>query len=145
MKKIKKAIFYISLFLSIFFIVTAFYNNSVYDYCISEGHCVFWLDIINSALPILLFLFSIVVLIFSSVTYFLKEDIFRFWIKFTYYWIPISMLLVLAIPSNSSGGFFPSLIDKESVAILMSGLFCIISFIIIIVMFVKNCFKEKFD
>ena len=80
---------------------------------------------------------------FSVVTYFLKDQIFHSWIKFTYYWIPISMFLVLIIPGGGGRGSFPSLIDAESISIIMSGLYLIISLIIVIIGSIKNYYFNK--
>ncbi len=84
-----------------------------------------------------LFLFPFV-FIFSAITYFLREEIFRLWLKFTYYWIPISIFLVLIIPGGGGNGAFPSLIDAELVSILMSGLYFMVSLIIVIFGLVKH-------
>jgi len=80
---------------------------------------------------------------FSLITYFLREEIFRSWIRFTYIWVPVSMFLVLIIPGGAGNGAFPSLIDKESVSILMSGLYFIISLIMIIFGIVKYYWFKK--
>lgn len=77
-----------------------------------------------------LFMFP-VVFIFSLITYFLKDEVFKTWSKFTYIWIPISIILTLITPGGS-GSFFVSLWDPQMTAIVMSGLYFIISLIIVI-------------
>lgn len=89
-----------------------------------------------------LFLFPLV-FIFSLITYFIREEIFRSWIKFTYIWIPISIFLVLFIPGGGGNSAFPSLIDKELVSIFMSGLYFSISLIIVIFGSVKYYYFKK--
>jgi hypothetical protein len=97
--------------------------------------------IFNTAMVFYIFPF---VFLFSLVTYFLKDEIFHIWVKFTYVWIPLSMFLVLIIPGGGGNGAFPSLIDNQFVAILMSGLFAIISLIIVIFGIVKYyCLKHN--
>jgi hypothetical protein len=74
---------------------------------------------------------SIVVLLLVGVLYFLREEIFRAWIRFARWWVPLSLVLILAAPTSSHswaiGGF-----DREGVTWLMDGLFLIISLILII-------------
>lgn len=77
-----------------------------------------------------LFIFP-VSLLFSLTTYFLKEQVFRAWVNFVKWWVPLQILLVLITP-ESSGGYFVSLIDKQFVAIILSGIFTILSLVIII-------------
>lgn len=90
-----------------------------------------------------LFYISISLFITSFFIMFIKDQIFHSWIKFTYYWIPISMFLVLIIPGGGGRGSFPSLIDAESISIIMSGLYLIISLIIVIIGSVKNYYFKK--
>lgn len=78
----------------------------------------------------ILFVFPFVFL-FSLITYFLRESVFRAWANFAKWWVPLQILLVLITP-ESSGGYFVSLIDKQFVAIILSGVFAILSLIIII-------------
>lgn len=89
-----------------------------------------------------LFIFPFVFL-FSLITYFLKEEIFHSWIKFTYVWVPFSMFLVFIIPRGGGNAAFPSLIDNQLVAILMSGLYIIISLIMIIWLSIKYYWLKK--
>lgn len=77
-----------------------------------------------------LFVFPFVFL-FSLTTYFLKESVFRAWVNFAKWWVPLQILLVLVTP-ESSGGYFVSLVDKQFVAIILSGVFAITSLVIVI-------------
>jgi hypothetical protein len=89
-----------------------------------------------------LFYISISLFITLLILFFTKEEIFRSWIKFTYIWIPISIFLVLIIP-NGGNSSFVSLIDRESVSMLMAGLFFIISLIIVIFGIIKYYYFIK--
>jgi hypothetical protein len=62
----------------------------------------------------------------------MKDEVFKTWSKFTYYFIPITILLVLFTPNDAGSNFFPTLISKGIVAFLVSWLFVIISLIIVI-------------
>lgn len=77
------------------------------------------------------------VFLFSLITYFMKDEIFSAWWKFTYKWALLTMILVLITPGGS-GSFFPSLISPGVVAFLMSCLFAIISIVIIIVKLIQT-------
>jgi len=78
----------------------------------------------------LLFIFPVIFL-FSLITYKMRESTFRSWLHFSYWWVSISVLLVLIIPNGQGGGYMPSLLDKESVAFIMSFFYSVISLILI--------------
>lgn len=78
-----------------------------------------------------LFLFPII-LIFSLITYFLREEVFQAWMHFAKWWIPLSIFFVLIMPDGQGGGYMPSLIDKQTIAFLMSSIFILVSIIKII-------------
>jgi predicted permease len=60
-----------------------------------------------------------------------KGNILRAWVRFSRWWIPLSILLILLAPT-SSGTWMPILsMTKESLTWLMGGLFTIISLVII--------------
>lgn len=71
------------------------------------------------------------VFFFSLITYFLPDTVFRGWSKFVVWWVPLQMLLV-AITPESAPGALVDLLPQQTVAILLSGLFAIISLIIIV-------------
>ena len=78
--------------------------------------------------------FSIPIFILSLITYFLKEQIFRTWLHFAYGWIPLSLLFVYIASQSSGGGFgIPNVFDTESVSIIFSVLFFIISILLIFI------------
>ena len=143
MKKEKKIIFFTSLVLSVFFISLSFYSDFLYEYCYVKSNYSSWKDILDSAIPMLVAFCSIITLFFSLITYFLKDQIFKSWTKFTYVWTPLSIVLVFITPRDSGGGFFPSLIDGELIAIVMLGLYFIISSIIIVWKSIKIYWFKK--
>ena len=77
-----------------------------------------------------LFIFPIT-LLFSLITYKMREEVFRAWVRFATWWIPLQIVLTLLTP-ESSGGLFISLVDKQLVAILLSFLFVLISLVLIV-------------
>jgi hypothetical protein len=62
----------------------------------------------------------------------MREEVFRSWLHFAYWWVPLSIILTLITPDGSGGWGIPNLISPEIVAITFSSLFAIISLIIII-------------
>ena len=81
----------------------------------------------------LLFVFPFV-LFFSLITYKMRDEVSRAWIKFTTWWVPLQILLVALTP-ESSGGYFVVILDTQFAAIILSGLFTIISLLLIVVKF----------
>ena len=80
-----------------------------------------------------LFVFP-VALLFSLITYKMRDEVSRAWIKFTTWWVPLQILLVALTP-ESSGGYFVVILDTQFAAIILSGLFVIISLLLIVVKF----------
>ena len=68
--------------------------------------------------------------LFSLITYFMRDDVYRVWARFSYIWVPISMVLIFLAPEYSSSFIYP--ITKGSVAFISSLLFTLISLILII-------------
>lgn len=68
-----------------------------------------------------------VLFILVQVLHFFKKEVFDWWIVFTYIYIPVSIFLITLAPAYGS----PFLkIEKDSVALLLDGLFILISFVI---------------
>ena len=68
--------------------------------------------------------------VFSLITYFLREEIFQSWWRFTRIAIPASIVLILLAPSYSSDWMLP--IEKGTVAFFTSLIFVFISVIVIV-------------
>ena len=90
----------------------------------SVGSCPFILTKIGLNLLPLIPLFFL-----SLITYKMRDDIYRVWLRFAYVWIPLSMLLIFLAPQYSSDWMYP--IEKGTVAFFSSLLFIIISLILI--------------
>ena len=78
-------------------------------------------------------------LLFSLVTYFMPEKIFKTWSRFALVWIPVSMIGIFLAPEYSGDWLYP--VTKGSVAFLTSILFTIISSLIILFVFLFS--KKK--
>ncbi len=77
--------------------------------------------------------------VLSLIAYSLREETFRAWLKFTYVWIPLTMLLVLTAPEYGNA-FLP--IEKGTVSFFFSLLYVIISLGILITMSLKAKKKQ---
>ncbi len=84
-----------------------------------------------------LFFMSIPLSISSFFLLFLREEIFRAWLRFAYWWIPVSVFFIYLSSASSGGGFgMPNVFDEESVSLIFSALFLLISFILMLVKYI---------
>lgn len=67
---------------------------------------------------------------FSIITYFLREEVFRAWLRFTYWWTPLSFIIVL-FSGDSHPGNTLGISGQAFFGILTWGLYIIISIAII--------------
>ncbi len=65
----------------------------------------------------------------SLITYKMKDEVFTAWISFAKWWVPLSMFAILITPVDDGGSW--SIPLKGPVALLTTGLFFVISLIII--------------
>ena len=82
-----------------------------------------------------LVLFAICLIVFSSILVFLKPETFRAWFNFTKFYLLISFAFILLSSWSPGGGGFggpSSNFDGEAAAWFTSGLFFIISILLII-------------
>jgi uncharacterized membrane protein len=80
-------------------------------------------------------LLSIPVLLISIITYFMKDDVFNAWKRFTFTYLPIYILVVLASPWRASS-FSP--FEKGPVTLLILAIYVLISVLIIIWKYVRT-------
>jgi hypothetical protein len=66
---------------------------------------------------------------FSLITYFMKEEVFRAWLRFSTIWVPLTMVCTLLAPDYSQS-LLP--IVKGSVSFFMSLAYSVLSVIIIL-------------
>jgi hypothetical protein len=80
-----------------------------------------------------LFLFALPLILISIILMFVREEVFRAWLHFAYWWIPTSLVLIYFAGGWSGGGFgMPNVLDQEFVSMILSALFLIISLLLII-------------
>jgi hypothetical protein len=105
-------------------------NYRICDYLSKNGHegsCPFVLINVESAL-ILIFPFFL----FTLITYFMREEVYKTWVRFAIWWLAISMLLILIMPESETGGFGPQIsFGKGDVALLTCVFFVIVSIFLI--------------
>lgn len=131
MKKQKIIVFIISIFLvSIAFLIDFLYRNSFFSR-----------DIYKIIAEPLFYIGSSLFII-SIFYFFLKDEVFKPWLKFTYIWLPLSIIFTLITPGGN-GSFFVSLWDKEMTVIFMSALYVVVSIIMLIINVIRFYFLNK--
>jgi len=78
---------------------------------------------------LIVFLPTLPLFLFSLITYWMQDEIYRAWFRFARWWIPLSMLLIFLAPDYSGDWLFPT--DKGRIAFLVSLLFVVISIVLI--------------
>lgn len=91
---------------------------------IGYSQCADTLDDWISVFSIIIFTF-----LFSLITYWMKNEVFTAWFRFTRVWVPLSMVAIFLAPSYASDWMFP--IEKGTVLFIANILFVSISLIII--------------
>jgi hypothetical protein len=71
------------------------------------------------------------VAIFSLLTYFLREEVFRAWFRFTYWWIPLSFIIVLFSSSRQPANIV-GISDQAIFGVLTLGLYVLVSLSIVV-------------
>jgi len=127
----KKIIFCISitgllLFLIVGFIADKEYCGSYDQLCNSTG------------LALIVFLPTF---IFSATVYFMRDIIFRVWRNFTFFWLPITIIVVFMTPETTGNMLFN--FDKQFVSIVLSGLYAILSVFLIVTMSIIAHYKPQ--
>lgn len=79
----------------------------------------------------ILFWMAVPAFIFSLISVFLREEVTRSWRKFTNYFLPISIVVILLTPNSSHGMDILPLI-KENVTILLVSVYSIVSLVLIL-------------
>ena len=88
-------------------------------------------DVTELILPTLFF-FALPLLILSLITYKMRDEVYRAWLRFAYWWIPVSLVFIYLAGGWSGGGFgIPNVLDQESVSIIFASLFVLISLLLI--------------
>jgi len=136
MEKTKKLIFWITfLIVASFWIVFLITDNYCYDnrYGLYCGLLSCWAGASFFALP---------VFVFSSITYFLRGEVFQKWFRFSAWWIPMSLFFTL-ITQESGGGFAGWGWGKQDTALVFLFLYSVISLILVIYKTLSLKFGKK--
>lgn len=97
-----------------------------YDYCPSINiPCT---DLVYDAIVNLLIFIPL--FLFSLITYKMRDEVYRAWLRFAYVWVPFSIVLIFLSPQYSTDWMYP--VEKGTVAFLTSALFATISLILIV-------------
>ena len=100
--------------------------DSKCDYGQQSFCSTYWIQIRYLGETLLIF---VPIFIFSSINYFMSENIFRAWLKLLIIWLPMTLLLVIVTPEYNQS-ILP--IVKSTVAIFSSVIFSFFSLGIII-------------
>ncbi len=132
----KKTVFISAVSMIGFILLAGFYLM----FC-SQSFCRNYIDIITF-LASIVFIFAPLLLFFSLITYKLREEVFRSWIRFTYFWLVpwfffLSLTMIASRESHiGGGGFGPSLSGVFFVQAFFGVLYISISSSIIILKYV---------
>jgi hypothetical protein len=93
---------------------------------------------LNYKLDLMLFPF-VPLFFFSLITYFMRDEVFKLWVKFALPATATSMLLIFLTKDSTPGGFGPQIaFGKGDVALATTALFVLISIGIIVFALIKN-------
>lgn len=125
----RENVFKAMLFLFLIFLLTVSYfgpcENKIMR-CLGGNNISATRTFVHLAIPSVLSLF---------ILFFLSKNIFTKWLKFAVVWIILSLFFILITPVYPGGFMDP---NREQVSIWMSGLFLIISLILIIIWHIKE-------
>ena len=124
----KNHVLIISVFLAVTLFVIEANMRSINSLLCGEPRSFTCIDIIGDIWIASLIL--IPVPIFSLITYFLREEVFRAWLRFTYWWVPLSFAIVLFSSSRQSANIV-GISDQAIFGVLTWGIYVIISLILI--------------
>lgn len=115
-----------------FITALSFFSHDLSSLCGAEAQRRCWSSFkdIKDIVDPFIFLFPLI-LLFSLLTYKMREEVFRSWLHFAYWWVPLSIILTLITPDGSGGWGIPNVIDRGFVAFIFAALFTIISLIVI--------------
>ncbi len=120
--RIKKTILISSGFIALVLLAIGIFGT--YKICNNQEDCITLLHLF-----FLHFLPIISLFLLSLITYKMREKVYQAWLHFSYFWVPLSIILVVLAPEYDTDWMFP--ITKGSVAFYFSVLYIIISLLLI--------------
>ena len=136
---LKKIIFFGSLIPTLLFATTVFFEFG--DYCYKN----IWCDRIHnvdSLFGFILFVFP-VIFILSGVTYKMRDEVFNTWKKFSFWYIPLFIILSFVIQNQSHGGGFSGVVSGWFDAMILFFFLFLYFLISLIIIIKKSLFFKK--
>ena len=91
---------------------------------------------------IIIFSIFIPLFLFSLITYKMRNEVFKTWIKFVYAWLPLTLILVFIAPEYVNS-WLP-IYEKGFVSFIMSSIFLVVSLFIIFIKYYRYLISDKF-
>src|SRR3989338_3349372 len=107
------------------FLVGIFFANITELGVCNTGFC---RNILEDTVGVPVGLFSVALFVLSIILLFLQEKVFRAWVKFAKWYLPIVAVIIIIFPAQA--GFLSP--DRETITWLTAGVFLIASLSIII-------------
>lgn len=117
--------------------------SPLWDWCEKSSNCD--ASILDEVVAQPLVLFSFSVFLVSALLYFLREEIFRSWLRFAKWYLPLAGIAILLSRRSHGGWGYPNIFATEIVAMWTAGLFFLISLILIIYKSLKLRRQTKSD
>lgn len=89
-----------------------------------------FLESLDEEFGVLLMLFAGISLLFLIILFFMREEVFRVWYKFSIVFLPIAPVLIMLSSPHSGGFIFPS--DREITTAFLPVFFIVASIVIIL-------------
>ena len=127
----KKIVLWVSLIGSIIFVLLMF--PGLIHSCSSYKWCGKIIDLVES-LGFYIFLFPLI-LLFSLITYKMQDRVFKLWFKFSFLWIPVTIILPFFFPDIKSDFVF---ISSRGLALFaVALLYFLVSLVLITVKYIS--------
>lgn len=80
-----------------------------------------------------LYTFSIFFIVPALGLLLIKRNVFNSWLRFAVWWLPLSAILIAITPSTSNSWMPLYFIGKDTVTLVMAGLFTTVSLVILLI------------
>ncbi len=77
------------------------------------------------------------ILLISLITYKIRDEVFYSWLKFAYWWIPLTVILTAITPEGNGSWGVPNILTPGLVALVFTAIFVIVSLLIIPIKYLK--------
>jgi hypothetical protein len=76
-----------------------------------------------------------IIFLFSLITYKMRNEVFRLWVRFTYVWLPLTLILVFVAPEYQNS-WLP-VYEKGFVSFVFSATYFLISLILVTIKYIS--------